>query len=790
MLTKILRKDLKRRKGVNMILCLFILLATVFLSSSLNNILTVWNGIDYYLDYANIPGLTLMLGGTSEEQKIGDFLKSREDVREVVFTRMVTIPEEDIQFEKEGKISNVDMGGRTVYLGDVGQKYCKVFDQDNKEITVKKGEAALSVRNMEENNLEPGDALVLQAGGKKREFVIKCGVKDAAFGADMGGMVRILLNEEELAEIVDADDSGLFGVAMIDCRDVNELTKAISGMNFATVTTGVDRAMYNMLYSMDMVLAAMLILVGVCFILIAFLVLRFTLVFTMEENYSEIGIMQAIGMRSFAIRRIYLVKYLLLVAVGTTAGLFISAPVSRAMVKSISKNIILAGQGTYWWANVAGAAFVAVLVLLFCYGCTRKINKLSAVDAIRGGKSGERYHRRRGLKLSARTKLPVPIYLGLNDIFSNFRRYMVLIITFCFSFVLISIPLNTVNTMKSSEMISKFLLNPDSSVYMSSFFGKGVQGNMDVKELDERVEKLKKDLKEKGYEADITVPYIFNMNFSQKENGNITIATIQIKGDTEYMDYSEGMAPELENEIAFSKQILETNGWKIGDTVHTTIHGEEKDFLITGSYSDYMQLGKSARLNSRIDMSSEKTAFFWSLMVHMDTELTQEAMKEELKKELPQYTWAEAQEILDSSIGGIQTVFDKILIPMTGLLCAVIALIVIMMEQLFVVREKGEIAMMKSMGFWQGVLRQWQTMRMVWVVLVSMIIAVPLSVLSNEFLLKPIFGIMGAEVDIQVDVLQAYVIYPGVLLAVIILAAAWASSRVKSIHIRELNNLE
>ena len=45
------------------------------------------------------------------------------------------------------------------------------------------------------------------------------------------------------------------------------------------------------------VIAAILIIVSVCLILISFLVLRFTIVFTLQEDFKEIGIMKAIGIR-------------------------------------------------------------------------------------------------------------------------------------------------------------------------------------------------------------------------------------------------------------------------------------------------------------------------------------------------------------------------------------------------------------------------------------------------------------------------------------------------------------
>ena len=55
MIQRILRKDLKRRKSVNIILFLFIMIASIFLSSSINNIMVVSSAVNYYMDYANVP---------------------------------------------------------------------------------------------------------------------------------------------------------------------------------------------------------------------------------------------------------------------------------------------------------------------------------------------------------------------------------------------------------------------------------------------------------------------------------------------------------------------------------------------------------------------------------------------------------------------------------------------------------------------------------------------------------------------------------------------------------------
>ena len=99
---------------------------------------------------------------------------------------------------------------------------------------------------------------------------------------------------------------------------------------------------------------------------------------------------------------------------------------------------------------------IILLVMGFSYGCMRKLNKVSAITAIHGGQTGERYGKRAGLRLYRRKRMPVTIFLGVNDMFSHVKRYLVLMITFCISFILITIPLNTINTMQSEEMARQF----------------------------------------------------------------------------------------------------------------------------------------------------------------------------------------------------------------------------------------------------------------------------------------------------------------------------------------------
>lgn len=793
MLCRILKKDLKRRRGVNIILFLFITLATVFLAGSVNNILVVTSAIDYYTAYARVPDVNFILSDTSNIKEIDAWLESEaENMKDYDYNTLLMPADKDISVVRDKKKYAYEAEGASIYLGTTDADYNKVFDYNGKAFELNQGEAALPQIVMNHNHLETGDKLIIHRNGMEKEFTVKLVVKDAAFGSGMVGMNRIIIGKEDYESFKEDGQFDEIGLYYINSDKPDEFQQELNSREFTGVMSTITKDTYNTIYSFDMIMAALLILIGICLILIALLVLRFTLVFTIEEDYREIGIMKAQGFRDFAIKKLYLVKYLLIVMTGSLLGLVISVPVSSLMVKSVSENMLMEDGTSNIEVNILCTVVIIALVLLFCYASTRKLNKVSAITAIRGGQTGERFNRRAGLKLSSKKHIPVCTFLGLNDMASHVKRYVVLMITFCLSFILITIPLNTINTMQSDEMTAKFALDPESAVYVRRIEKPGEGTYRSSEDFKQGIKRVQSELKSEGYDAELSsvIFYFFRYDQGGKRSSD-NIMTLQMIGpDNKYLDYSKGEAPRYANEIAFSKTVLEENGWNIGDTVQTTINGEKEELLITGTYSDYMQVGRSARLNPKIDLSKEPVTDCWNTMVNIKTEKTQEEMASELKKLFPDYEWSSAQEILNSNIGGIQKSLKDMLLPMTGMLCAVIMLITVLMEKLFIIREKGEIAMMKSIGFKNKDIRKWQVLRMVFVVAVSMIAAIPLSLLSNQFILKPIFAIMGAELNIQVVPWQVYGVYPGILLVGIIAAAAFASGGIKKVNIQELNNLE
>ena len=73
MFFRILGKDLKRKRVMNVILLLFVILSATFASASINNMVSVYGGIDYFFDKAGMPDfitLTMNSDGVNPTEDI------------------------------------------------------------------------------------------------------------------------------------------------------------------------------------------------------------------------------------------------------------------------------------------------------------------------------------------------------------------------------------------------------------------------------------------------------------------------------------------------------------------------------------------------------------------------------------------------------------------------------------------------------------------------------------------------------------------------------------------------
>lgn len=781
MYLQILKKDLKRKKTMNLILFTFIILAATFIAGSVNHMVSVMTALDTFFEKAQVPDRMVCFGNGDEAGQFQEY--ARKEQISIRQQEVLQIDPKDVE-KGNGKLEY----NNTVVLSRLSNSI-RIFDKNDQEVSkIKDGQIYLSVKVMQKEGLTEQDTVKVTIGGKTRQFTIAGSVKDALFASEMAGMTRLFVSDADYADL-NKESLGHLYITCIYTKD-NSFAKKFNQLGYnVLMDIGVEEI--RMLYIMDMVIAAVMLVVSVCLILISMVILRFTIQFTMSEEFREIGVMKAIGIADRKIRGLYIVKYFAISAVGGVLGLAFSLPFGKLMLGNLTDTIMFGADGNIIW-NVFCTILVVAVVISFSYSCTRKIKRFSPIDAIRNGENGERYVRKSVLSLH-NSRLPVVFFLALNDILSGIRRYAALILIFTIGILLVIIPVNTIHTLQSDHLIAWFSMAPcDQVISKEEIFNSDSNNRI---QIEENLNTIKEKISQKGIDVQVFEEVLFRMNISYQEKQETSLA-FQGMGDVTADQYSylEGSAPCNPGEVGISHLIADRLGAQIGDTV--TIKNGDTDgaFLVTAIYQTMNNLGEGIRFyeNEQLDYRYVFGSFGIQLR-YTDAPDSRElerrkGMLEDLFTDYEVYT---AGEYINEMIGDISGQLHGMKYLILAVVLCINMLVTVLMVKSYLTKEKGEIAMLKAIGFSNKSLAIWQTLRIGIVLFLSTVIGAALSTPLSQVSVGPIFRMMGAQsIAFQVKPLEVYVLYPLLVFAVTVTSGMLAAMQIRKIAASEASNVE
>ena len=783
MYLQILKKDLKRKKTMNVILFIFITLAATFIASSANNMISVMTALDDYMEMAEVPDYWFNTVEKEEVERFETFAK--ENDYDYNYGELAQIDPKNI------KINGETMDYANTVLVSKVEGSTKIFDSNDKEITkVKDGEIYVTAERFysNENEFEIGKEITFTVNGKKKIFTVKDCTKDIMFGSAMAGSTRFLISDNDYQFFSGDETSKYYSVNMY--TDDEDYKDKIADLDLNQISQ-IYKETIKLVYIMDMLIAAILLIVSVCLILISMIILRFTIQFTLSEEFREIGVMKAIGIGNAKIRGLYIVKYFAISLVGAVIGFFLSVPFGEMMMESVSRNIVIANESRVFLNGICAIA-TAAIVVGFCYLCTRKIKKFSPIDAIRNGETGERFAKKSALSLHKSHFSPIP-FMAVNDIFSQIKRFITMIIIFVLGLLLIIIPINTINTLQSAKLISWFnMAHCDHVIGQETLFN--AESN-NKKVIQDRLDEVEDVFSEHSIEADVFQEVLFRMSISYGNKKSSSLA-FQGMGDvtTKQYTYMEGTAPQSTNEVAITKKIAENIGANIGDEVNIKNGETEKKYMVTAIYQSMNNMGEGIRFHEDAELDYSYVFGCFGLQIKYKDNPNSKTFAERtdlLEKEFKDAKIYDAGSYINEMIGDIagqlQSVKQLILIVV---LC-INMLVTVLMVRSFITKEKGQIAMLKSIGFSDGSLVKWQTLRIGVILLLSTIIATLLSTPLSQACVGPVFQMMGAyTIEFEVKPLEVYVMYPLVVFCVTCLSGMFAALRVRKVQTSDLSIME
>jgi putative ABC transport system permease protein len=701
-------------------------------------------------------------------------------------------------------------GVDTFLVGTMSQQYMKIFDQDDQPLTLSGGEIAVPRKEATRAGLSIGEPITIRFGEVDRTFTIAAFTKDVVFGSRSVSVTAYYISKEEYDEIATLPNVASIALVMAetvsgdsfgnnvenDLRDASksEITELLlSDLRKAGLLSGATfpKALLRYAYMVDVLIASILTVVSICLILIAFLVLRFTIVLTIRENYKEIGIMKAIGMNEASIGRIYLVKYLGMSVGGGLLGLLFSFPVGDTMQNMTMNNVILASSHSMiqFWLHLLCACIVVALVLFFCWRNLRKLSKISTMQAIRNGSNAERYRAKTILPLQKRKKMGTIWYMACNDILCHFKRYVALILVYTIAILMTQLCLSALHTLNSEDIVVHFSMRN-----VTCYMDKGAQyiADFDPKNMVDEMQAIQENLAQNGIECRVYSEAQYGVTCYSADPEEIFGAYAWQAINYNAQDYrqTEGRFPKYDNEVTMTKLLAKKMNVEIGDEITLIFPWGEKKFLITGSYESMDNLGEGMRFNTDVQLDANALLALMPYHVEVLSNIPQNEAMERIAELYPEFTIKTTKEYLARFLGSYLQQLQVLVTIVTILSFGIASLVTVLMCKGFLSQERGEVAILKSIGYTDRILKCWQSLRILISVSAAVLLGSLLSIALMPVTISPLFGMLGSAIDLVIKPLEFFVLYPVSLIVVGGSCAYLAVAELSKIQCREVNSIE
>lgn len=661
MFRNLIRQDIKNHRFSAAAIVAFGGISVMLFTLSLILFCNLLGAIELLMNTAKTPDFLQMHAGEVSEEEIEEFAVGIGGAEQYQISRFLNLENKEIYLGEHCLVDSTQDNGLCVQ----NPFFDFLLDEYNEKPEVSAGEVYVPVCYQQQYGLEVGD--FMQIGQEK--LTIAGFVRDAQMNSMMASSKRFLVcaedyerlraagSEEYLIEFLlkEGGDSGAFATAY-----------ANAGLpsNGPTITRGLIKMMNAL---SDGMMIMIILFVSVLVFLISAVCVRFILLTRMENEKKEIGMLRAFGVDKKEVRRLYFGKYAAIACVGAILGAIAAWVLSPCLSQKMQE---LYGTTAKPWQtllfSIIGAAGVTGCMLLFIRRVLRKLERITALDALLGKqeKAG-----------------------------GGQRGYLVVIAAVC-TFLMV-IPTNLHHTMASPRFVT----------YMG--IGEG-ELRIDVRQ-GANIAQLTEELLEQLQQDTAVEKTVLLQTCMQKvvtENGNENLLTEAGDHTVFPVSYSAGRAPQQEGEIALSALEAKELSIESGEKLSLILDGEEKEYFVCGIYSDITNGGKTAKIygeQSREDVMWN--VLYLSLKEGEDRQKWVEQMREWASDavqrggenpasikvvEIPDYVQATYGQTLE------QIRMASIVTNLSA--CMILLLVVMLFLKLLVAKKRYAISLEKALG--------------------------------------------------------------------------------------------
>lgn len=326
---KIVRNDIANSKVITCLTTLFVAGAAMLVTLSAVLIVHLSTSIDTLLKQAETSHFLQMHSGTIDQERLIHFAERNEQVDEFQINEFLNVDGAKINIAGNTLAQNVQDNGFTTQ----SEKFDFLLDLDGRVIEVEKGDIYVPVGYMRDGTAKLGDTVMIH----NKPFTVAGFLRDSQMNSMLASSKRFLVSEEDYAAIKAAGTiEYLIEFRLKDLADLRSFEEAYQRADLEANGPTITWPLFKMLNALsDGLMIAVILLISVLVVVIALMCIRFTLLTKMEEDYREIGVMKAIGLRVADIQKMYLAKYGVIAALGCVLGFTFSFMVRDILLANI-----------------------------------------------------------------------------------------------------------------------------------------------------------------------------------------------------------------------------------------------------------------------------------------------------------------------------------------------------------------------------------------------------------------------------------------------------------------------
>jgi len=773
---KILREDFLGKKVISIVVFAFILLSSLLVASGSSLIMDLSSSLDALFKRAKVPHFVQMHAGNLDQEKIDHWTAENDLVKNQQTVEMITLDGSDLSLgENTAAEENSIMDISFVTQNTV---FDFLLDLDDDLVQLSPGEAAVPIYYLKRDNLKLGDVIKISNDSFEKTLKIAAFIRDAQMNPSIVHSKRFLVHEQDYQTLRSQfpDTEYLIEFRLKDPNQIDSFSQAYLSSDLPQKGTTIDRGLLRTLNALSNgILAGVVIVLSFLLMIIAILCLRFTLIATIEEDYKDIGVMKAIGIAKYDIKRIYLAKYVVMGGIASLSGYLLSILLSQNLAANMMLYLGKPASGLlHHLVPFAAASSISLIVVASCAIVLRRMNQITAVEALRSGTRGDSKTALPALDLRRSRWIDVNIFLGIRDVIQRFKLYGLLFFVFIFCAFVIIVPVHFLTTIQSPSFVSYMGIG-QSDIRIDLRHSENM-----AERFENMIAYLRDDPDVKRFSPLVTSQFSMVGKNGAREAINIETGDFSIFP----LNYSEGKAPEIENEIALSTLNAKEMNKSVGDKITLIIDGQKKELTISGIYQDVTHGGRTAK--ATLPHNSEKVLWYAvSLDVTPESHIPEKIRHYSAVFDPARVTNLESY--LSQTLGNTITQLRKVTAITLVIGLSVAVLITSLFLKMLISKDASQIATMRSLGFSLRNIRIQYLSRALLLLSLGILLGTVFSNTLGQQLISALWSFMGAsQINFVINPILTYGLLPLVLLLAVSATALVSMAGIKDTNIAEL----